>query len=459
MAGANPFLRVLSLDLAALVDSLRGITTEVGNHGREHRLKIDYEPREPLATDHGVTYEYERCENIYFTPPVLGDDWAFWGDQALHHGALPLLVLGLVSLGLRLRARRQVGAWTLRSAPTFVKALLAALTLAPFAAFAVAFALALCVWMAVEVVPWLQWFDSVAQITEAVILKAGPPLLGALLLAGALAVYGLLCSPRLRATSPDRWSRRRALRLLVWGPLVVALILGGLLPFLHAARLVPVLGADASLTRWCSSCHAATAPLFFVRSPDDWRRSLEATCFPRAAVPEADRDEIVAFLSGMRSFPDSWVFRTRCQRCHVASAFTWDDRHPDDWASIVQRVARYSPYYYNEAVQEQVVRHLATTSGSDDTGAPDADGARRRLAVRSCTPCHFFSRNAEAHQSVSEPDAYALVQRMNERMFVPLSASDLRDVAAVWRDVVRSPDKLRALVPHDRPVLEGGLPW
>jgi hypothetical protein len=199
--------------------------------------------------------------------------------------------------------------------------------------------------------------------------------------------------------------------------------------------------------------------LFFVRTPDDWRRSLESTCFPRAAVPEADRAEIVSFLTGMRSFSDSWVFRTRCQRCHVASALTWDDRHPDDWQSIVQRIARYSPYYYNEAAQAQIVRHLATTSGTDDGGSTNDEGARRRLAVRSCTPCHFFSRNADAYRKVSEMEADALVRRMNDRMAAPLSADELRDVTAVWRAAVASTETLRGLVPHDRPVLEGGLPW
>jgi hypothetical protein len=458
VAVATPFVRILSLDFQALMESLRGTTTEVGTHGREHALKVPYEPREPVPTDRGVTYDYEKCDNIYFAPPVVSDDWAVRGDLALRYGGLPLLALVLVGLGLSMRARRVAGSRTLREVRPLPKALLAVAAMAPFAAFAVPLALALCVWLTLEIYPWIQWYDSVNQLTESTILRAGPPLLGVILLAGAWALRATLRDHRRRGTPGDRPLRRWASRLAIAAMALVALA-GGALPLVHAARVAPVLGTDDVLQRRCASCHSPTAPLFFVRTPDEWRRQLDATCFRRAEIPGKEQDEVVTFLAATRSFPDEWAFRTRCQRCHVVDAFAWQDRHPEDWEGIVRRVGRHSPFYYDPGTQEQIVRHLATKHGDAAAGAGGGEGERRRLAVRACTACHFFSRNASAFRDVSEQDAVALATRMSDRMARPMSPDRIRDVAAVWRTAVRDPEAMGALVPHDRPVLHGGLPW
>jgi hypothetical protein len=455
LAGAVPFVRVLSMDFRVLLESLKGIAAEPTDSGREHAVPIPYELDGRNARRPGITFEYEEFDNVVFTPPVVGDGWATAGALALYGGALPLLALLLVELGLRCRARRAPGARTLRDLASSRRALLATAALLPFAAFAVPLALALCVWLVVEVFPWLEWFDHSSQLTETLLIWGFAPLLAGVLLTGAwLARTALRRRPAPAApASPSARRRRFAWRLALALPLSLPpLAVAGLGLAPHAVRLVPALGTEAALARHCAGCHSPLAPLHFVRSPDDWRRSLAATCFPRAAVPADEREEILSFVVAARSFSDATAFRTRCQRCHGLGTWGWADRHPEDWAGIVGRVGRYSPFYYDPGVQTQIVRHLAATRAAPADGA---EGAQRRLAVRACTACHFFSRGVRTlPPAVSEADAVALVRRMSARMAQPLTEPEIQAVAAVWRATVHDPAALRALVPHDRPQLE-----
>lgn len=463
LAVAVPTVRILSLDYRTLMDSLRATTSVVGSGCRESVVQVEYEPR-PAGTEMGtgLTFdlETEDCGDVEFGYLIFHDTWVAWGDRALRYGALPLLALLLVELFLRLRARRVAGARSLRDASPSRRAALAGVTLVPFIFFAVPFALALSVWLVVEAFAWLQWFDSITDITAVVLWWAGPTLAGGTMLAGAGLVY-LTLGRRPARVRRGRWTRavRRTFGGLALALIALALFVlgGGILH--HWFSLLPVLGSEVSFERHCSECHTPTAPLAYVRTPDQWRSSLEATCFPLMEVQAGDKEEIVRFLAAMRSFSDAWVFRTRCQRCHVTSVLTWEDRHPEDWDMIVQRLARYSPAYYDAPARAQIVRHLSRVAGAASENGPQDAGAATGRILRACTSCHFFSRNRDVFHDVSESEAKALVRRMNGKMARPLSESEVREAARMWRAAARDPELLDRLVPHDRPVMEGGPPW
>ena len=459
VAVGMPALRVVALDYRALLESLRGVTGMISDGGPEHSVRLVFDPQgevEPLP----VLTDAPEYTSVDAQPPILSDGWIDAAETALSYGAFPLAVLLLVGLGLGIRARRAEDARCLGDLPTALKAVLATVTFLPFVAFAVPLTLGLCLWLAVEASAWMQWrwTGPDFSLAELTVWNVGPLLLVSTVLGGALLLR--------RALRRRDFPRRPVGRLRRWGTRLasVALLLA-LLPLwlgvlLHAYRVAPVLASVGAFESRCSSCHPATAALSYVRTPDDWRSSLESTCFGLADLEQAEQDEIVSFVTGMRSFSDTWVFRTRCQRCHVsASMYAWDDRHPEDWEMIIDRVARYSPFYYNSSIQKQIARHLSDAYRDDSGGAPDARTSQSLRILRACTSCHFFSRNAEAYEDVSDAAAVALVRRMNERMTTPVSESDVQEAARLWRNAVRDGEALGTLVPHDRPVLEGGLPW
>lgn len=446
-AVALPLLDVLSLDLRALLATIR--------------------------------------QNLY-EGPNLRDDHAALIVAVLRYGALPLLFLGATAFVLRVRARFVPGAFTLDRAPGAVRAALAAAALVPFAAFAAPCSIALSVWAVVEAIPWVQWYGVVDDLPERIISIAAPALFAAVLLAGAGATRAAL-RRRPRPGEPARrgLARRVALAAVI-APVALAAAVPGLAIAVHATRVVPVLGKATAFERHCSGCHVPEAPLVYTKTPEEWRHQLETTCFDRPeATPENKawigvgtrgvsrhyrryefdaeaREEVLEFLYGMRSFSDQWTFRTRCQRCHVLSYLAFEDRHPDDWALVVERVSRYSPLYYDASVRRQVVRHLASefSDVEEAPGGLDAVEYRRVLAAqKACGSCHFLSRKAEASRAMSNDETMALVRRMSEHMPRPLGEDELLEVAAGYRILVADPERMKKLAPHDRPVFEGGLPW
>jgi cytochrome c2 len=211
----------------------------------------------------------------------------------------------------------------------------------------------------------------------------------------------------------------------------------------------------------CNKCHADGAPLYFVDSPVELRRRLVGQRIPeKARLSEEEYERIAAFVTGMRSHEDKWIFRSRCARCHLLSHLAWEDRHPDDWRMIVERIARYSPTYYNQAAVAQVVSHLAEEYSSGDSGPGVAGDAYRgvRLAVRTCTGCHFISRNAEANAGMSREAALVLVRRMNDKLYEPLDDAQVVRIADAYRAIVADPATMKRLVPHDRPMLVAPAP-
>jgi hypothetical protein len=415
--------------------------------------------------------------------PAVRDEWIDWADRLLRYGSLPLLLALAVRFVAWAVSRERPGSWTPDRLRPWQRTLAAAAILVPFIAFSVPCALALSVWLIVEVFAWMQWIRSWDSLAERVIRTSVPILLPALLLAGI--IFTSIALRRRPVPRPPAWWRRvagAALLLVVLAVGLAAVIPGAGL-IVHASRVLPVMGSAGTFERGCSGCHVPVAPLPYVKTPDEWRYHLEATCFNRPE-PDADererlgvgyrglsrnyhryefgdekKEEILSFLAGMRSYPDSWAFRTRCQRCHWVSYLAWEDRDPEDWQMIVDRVGRYSLLYFNRSVKRQIVQHLSAEHSGEGSADAGPERVKERKAVRACTGCHFMSRNADANRDLAEGAAVDLVRRMSGMMTVPLSESDVIDVAEGYRALVRDPERMKHVVPHDRPETEGDLPW
>ena len=388
----------------------------------------------------------------------IRDAWITWGAAAIRLGPIPLAALFLGAVLLRLRARWALGSWTVGHLSFRARLGLAALVLAPYLAFCAPMALALTVWLMVEGYWWVQWYGN-REPGQWLALYYLPPVLAAgAALAGAWATAYTLrrTPPPQRPRGWRRWARL-APAVLISTPVFLPCAVLGLGLVLHSSRLAGFTGAGTLLEDKCGGCHRATRPLYFVKTPNEWRYLVHRMREDHGAKMTAPQEEqVTGFLQGMRSFSDSWTFRTRCQRCHGAAIRSWDDRHPDDWKMIVARVARYSPHYYPRDVSQQVSDHLARTKGKQ-AGDPSEAAAIRTIKV--CTSCHFFSRGAEHNRHLSDKDAEALVRRMSQLMDPPLSEQEIQSMAQIYRSLATDPQRMKHAVPHDEPVLQGGLPW
>jgi hypothetical protein len=408
---------------------------------------------------HALALEFQALADslrtVVYEGPFVPDAWIPWGRWFLRLGALPLLALAVTAGLLRAARAARLDAGIPGDLPASARGALALAAGLPFLAFVPPFSLALASWLLVETLPWVQWYDHLERLAEPLVWATAPVLALGTFAGGALVLAASLRAPA--GASPRSRGLRRVLGIAALAGLLLLAAAPVSVLALHGARALPAAGNVGTLERRCSSCHSPTAPLFYVKSPDEWRHFLETTCFPRAGLHGEEPEEILSFVTATRSFSDAWVFRTRCQRCHAMSAIGWRDRLPADWEGLVARVARDSPFLVDRAAQAQIVRHLSRER-SDVPGDLEL-ATRKAAAVAACTGCHFFSRHSEAWADATQEQALELARRMNGRMVHPLSEEALRSAAEVWRAAVRDPSGLKDLVPHDRPARQGDLPW
>jgi hypothetical protein len=420
--GALPYVEVLAIDLRALMENQR----------------VSLYPRLPWS-----------------------EDLATRADFALRFMGLPWMVVVGGGLLLRLRARWVPGSWHLGAGPVWMKGLLVAATLPPFLVFGLPLAVGMSVWTIVETYPWIR--GEVMSVVEPLfwigltVFSTGAALLG---------VVGLRLALRARVKPPSRpaWQRWtwRVVLLLVVCPVALANLGLGALALAHGARLWPVLGSVGLFAERCGSCHVDGAPLFYVEAPDDWRRRFERfNLAEKAGLSPGEAEQVLGFVVGMRSFSDETAFRSRCQRCHVASYLAWDDRHPEDWDLLTARLARHAPHYYSESVRAQITSYLSREASRGDEGPGLSGEAYRsaRTAIRVCTGCHFLARRAEAYRDIQPRQAEELVRRMSAYKSRPLGDEDVARIADAYRTLVSNPDLLGRLVPHDGPPHREVLRW
>ena len=395
-----------------------------------------------------------------FPDHLQRDAAVFWCRLALRVGSIPLAVP--VLLRLVLWAVPRAGSWErlLGRVPLALKLLWGVLLLAIHAAFCVPLAVALSVWLSVEAAWWIQWYQNIppmmGQIFDYSVFVALP---GMWALAPLVLLFQLSRPPTGKA-GVARWALRglAALWLLVALAALGPCLLGG---GAHALQVVTAPGRSI-LESTCDGCHARTRPLYFIKTPAEWRRTVTRMKeFEKAPLSSDDKEDVLAYLGGMRSFSDAWTFRTRCQRCHVTSYLGWDDRDPKDWAAIVDRVARWSPYYYKQDVRDQIKAHLAATRAEQGStlGLDRATYQRSWKVGKICSSCHSISRSSKRYRGKDLETIRRLVSDMRHKMVTRFDRGQIKSVAAAYKALLDDPELLSRLFPHDQLIKEGGPSW
>ena len=386
---------------------------------------------------------------------VRGDELAL--DLArIQWGLTPLFVL-LAARGLyALVARLRPTPCPLASGHLAARLLLVVPAAAGVVAFARPGAEALSVRYMAEAFYWIQWSANV-QPAMAWVRAQTPSLVYPALAVTSCFVLWL----SLRPGSPRKGPLPRVRRLI--------LVSAGLLILLFWATAgggqatVAALGGGQALFRErCGSCHPRARALYRVKPPGAWRRTITRMCLVEGAeLDEAEAEEVITFLTNTRSFSDGWTFRTRCQRCHGLKTWSWEDRPPADWRRIVERLARWSPYFYRQPIREQIVAHLtrAASSAGATLGQTPAQYQAYQDLDRRCGVCHSLGWNADKFKGLDLARTEPMVRRMFNKNSSQLTDDQIKKLTLDYLTVATDPALFNRFFPHDLPTRTGGPRW
>ncbi|MCZ7582611.1 MAG: hypothetical protein M5R36_04340 [Deltaproteobacteria bacterium] len=391
---------------------------------------------------------------------LMPQEWADWGRLAVRYAAVPYALLLIAALIYKASARVWSAENPLAAIPRRTARWMGAAVLAPVLAASWLYAQALSMWLAVEAFWWIEWYAAIYPTMEQ-ILYSGPIFVTPGIVTFSI-LFLLWAWPR--AAVDERHSFvLRALRgafVVIALPFLAAVLAGST----HAARVYTAPGIDTFENR-CEQCHARSQPLYYIKTPAEWRRTVDRMANynlpplyegPEDAVlpfTQTEKEEALLFVTAMRSFSDRWTFITRCVRCHTVDRFGWENRRPEDWARITGRIARWSPYYYRPDVRDQIVHHLtATYSDSEATHGLDREQYERwmRLEAR-CASCHSLSLEADRYRKASAKELDDMVARMEERMTTPLTDRERTEIVQSYKEAIADPDVFDRVFPHDRP--------
>ena len=387
---------------------------------------------------------------------AVGMGWIVWG-------AAPATVLLFASLIYRITRHRGLDNPLIRLG-WMPRVAVFALGLGCWAVSALPASHALAMWAQVEAYAWIQWADNVPLVMDDLRLRGPDALLPGIVLTGALFLWVALRRPvEGGAGIRPRWlhlGRRVATASFVAVALVAAAPAGGIFT-LHGSRIGGARGLGV-FEETCGQCHLRSRPLYFVKTPVEWRTTVERMrTFEGAPIGEAEAEAVGDLLCGMRSFSDAWTFRTRCQRCHRGGARGWDERPAEDWERVVERMARWSPHYYRSQVRDQVVDHLVRTRADEtaDLGlAPET--YRSYVALdEACSPCHSVSRAADRAVALPPGARREILLRMGAKRPEPWGAAELEILATTYESLLADEELRARLFPHDLPATGGDLPW
>ncbi|MCZ7584367.1 MAG: hypothetical protein M5R36_14080 [Deltaproteobacteria bacterium] len=385
-------------------------------------------------------------------------DWIPWGRALILYAGAPLLIFALARF---FGGFLEKGPPILARLPRRWKIVLAVPSSILYAGFAFAQAYAIPIPLSVEAFWWIEWYDHVAPAMEWIRTESPFLLFPGLLAAGVWLVYYAF------RTMPADGKASRAAEGLRTAFSVVAL------PFLLLIAVVAIvtgpravrLFAEGGLSAFenkCFGCHAESLPLYLIKTPAEWRRTMAThRDIENLALTEDEENEITDFLLAMRSYSDKETFQTRCLRCHLTDFVRWEDRTPDDWAAVTARLAQWSPYYYRRDVREQVVAYLSRTRSDQPStfGLDDKTYADFMRVGSACSSCHGVSLQAERYRNADQAEILDMVRRMNVKFADPFPDEKLEDVAATYRGLIQDPVLLKELFPHDQPVEGSVLPW
>jgi cytochrome c553 len=382
--------------------------------------------------------------------------WIPLGRSLIVYGPLPLTILTISASGYRLLGRRLNAGNPLDRISTPLRRALKILSYLLFLAAAAPLSAAFGVWLSVEAFAWIQWYENIRPIITEILLVtpmiAGP----------ALALLGLGALILVVGQKADKTSRtKKVLRNALGVAMVLFLLIFAALGTLHGSRVALTPGVFL-FEKSCNTCHSRSRPLYFVKTPAEWERTVKKMRNQEGAeLDDSDERAIVGFLSGMRSYSDRWTFASRCLRCHGFSGMGWEDRRPEEWKAIVARVSRHSPYYYRGDVQDQIVAHLVATRSDEETtlGLPAEQYERFSTLGRTCNRCHSISRSADRYRDANPAEMLELVRRMSQKSGGDRIAPKESFFASTYTELMAQEGLFETMFPHDMIADREALPW
>lgn len=380
--------------------------------------------------------------------------WIPVGKALLLFAATPLFVAVFASVIYRIFGQSEANPLT--NLTPKCKVLAGVIMAGLFGAFSWPFSQALSTWLWAEAFWWIQWHDNIDPGMTFFLGTVQYLIFPGFLFAGVLVTT---------CTLKKKNEKKKSLKIkMVFLPVILLIVISAAALVAcapRAARIYSTPGQKIFEVK-CGDCHTRALALYYLKTPSEWKRTMQTQVEVEGVrLSEKELDDVTAFMLAMRSYPDAWTFRTRCQRCHGFSYLSWDKRREEDWEAITGRLARWSPYFYRDDAATQVVAHLAKTRSDPKAtlGLPEKKYDQYHKTDLLCGACHSLSIETDKYKGAKPDKIHTLFARMRRK--APANFEDVNqpELERAYSELISDPELLSRLFPHDRPILSGGLPW
>ncbi len=240
----------------------------------------------------------------------------------------------------------------------------------------------------------------------------------------------------------------RTLRLLLMGALLVITLPSVILLAWRVPALLEARGHQRAFRSTCSMCHSAQRPLHFIRSQQAWAITIDRMkTYAGDRMSTEQAEAALAYLVLLRSASPETLFRIKCLACHD-DAFTRTTRTPDDWARLVDRLARFNGFYLTQMQAESILEHIRAVPlmWGPETLSPGLDDTARVLYESRCVHCHTL--DIILLPGIADEDWGLLLARMSEKAPWLATVQEARGLEPWIVRMRQDPDRFRHEVPH-----------
>jgi len=304
------------------------------------------------------------------------------------------------------------------------------------------------------ILPWFFWYDRYYVVAEFLIQKGFLIPLPFCFLVAFFAIRYLLSRV---APSSRKLEARPGIRAVQWATrILIALVMipTGIAFFAFFGLSVAAFGnpfptpTTLMQKNRCSKCHSPYRPFHFVKSADQWSVTVNRMQHVNGAkLSDEEVARLAAYVASKASISDQWLFRAKCLRCHGKDNIKAKPRSAEEWALIVERVARNSPYAFRADWREQLKKHLAEHYAAPfPAPAAQAKELNAKLGFeRSCGACHALALSRKQHE-----DALALVERMRLKAPSVFSRDESAPLTEYLETLPEEDAAFSEMFPHDK---------
>ncbi len=155
-------------------------------------------------------------------------------------------------------------------------------------------------------------------------------------------------------------------------------------------------GAIAFL-KTCNQCHGYNRPLNFNHTQSVWvdtlNRMIRHSSVLDKHFPTERREDILGFISALRSYSDRRLLLSKCFFCHKGFRTFNNSRTKGEWELLIDRIQKQNPFYLTPRQATQVLQYITQQwKWTRDDPPGESTGSKllekKLLFEHKCGICH-----------------------------------------------------------------------